>query len=585
VNGSGYVYDSLVRWNGSDLETTFVSGTQLQATLPSSLLAEVSPVEVSVFTPAPGGGQSGVAVFFVTAEGVDVTAYDSGTSTDGSGASAQAGNVSAIARGGNGRIVAAEYSQNPGGEPGFVSAGIFFDIYLSLGNTFDEVQGEVCNTETGTIAYWWDNSNWMEVSDQSYDSQSGCISIDIDDTATPSITDLTGTPFALADGSPAMTADLASQDVQYSDGIIPVTFAATDIGETSIVETRWTAEDGTENDGLPEGLFLTPASCSQPGDSTLTTCEWMLAGAANIAAGIYEIKISAADAAGSTSEVIVTLVVSPEETSTSFHGGNPVAVQVSGLGGDSGPFTFDLSMRELIPDEGTDPFPGDIVLAQAAVALVPVGPGSTVEPTSCTSDVTGTGYDATLRLSCNFDQVPVNTYAAVVEVQDGYYQTAAEDVLTVYDPTLGYASGGGWFYWPGTDHKTSFGFTMEYNNKGTNVKGSLLLIRHLPNGTYRVKSNALYGLALGENPDEQLGWASFNGKATYSEPGWAEAEGNHEFVLYVEDQNEPGSGTDRIWLQVKDKDGATILSISMDEPAATKAMDIQDGNIVVTHGG
>lgn len=42
------------------------------------------------------------------------------------------------------------------------------------------------------------------------------------------------------------------------------------------------------------------------------------------------------------------------------------------------------------------------------------------------------------------------------------------------------------------------------------VQGSLLLIRHLPDGSiYRVKSNALYGLAL-SGPEAAFGWASFS---------------------------------------------------------------------------
>lgn len=73
------------------------------------------------------------------------------------------------------------------------------------------------------------------------------------------------------------------------------------------------------------------------------------------------------------------------------------------------------------------------------------------------------------------------------------------------------------------------------------------MIRHLSDGTvFRVKSNALDGLAVGEDKDpetgETFGWSSFSGKATYLEPGWPEPVGNHKFVAYVEDRNEPGSG-------------------------------------------
>jgi hypothetical protein len=46
---------------------------------------------------------------------------------------------------------------------------------------------------------------------------------------------------------------------------------------------------------------------------------------------------------------------------------------------------------------------------------------------------------------------------------------------------------------------------MKYNKKGNKVQGSFLLIRHIPDGTkYRVKSNAVDGLALG---GDDMRWA------------------------------------------------------------------------------
>jgi hypothetical protein len=124
---------------------------------------------------------------------------------------------------------------------------------------------------------------------------------------------------------------------------------------------------------------------------------------------------------------------------------------------------------------------------------------------------------------------------------------------------------------------------MSYNKKATNVKGNLVLIRHLRDDTiYRVKSNALYGLALGEG--DGFGWASFSGKATYQDPSMIEPEGNHEFIIYVEDWNEPGSGIDRVWLEVHDKDGIVIDKMSMPRSAGEHTVPIGGGNIVVPHG-
>jgi hypothetical protein len=69
VNGSGFVFGSFVQWNGMNVPTTLVSPTQLTAVLPSSLFLQFSPfdsggtAEITVLSPAPGGGTSAALVF------------------------------------------------------------------------------------------------------------------------------------------------------------------------------------------------------------------------------------------------------------------------------------------------------------------------------------------------------------------------------------------------------------------------------------------------------------------------------------------------------------------------------------------
>jgi len=67
VNGSAYTNTSVVRWNGADRVTTFISATQLQAIITLTDLASDGTANVSVFTPAPGGGLSGNQVFTILA--------------------------------------------------------------------------------------------------------------------------------------------------------------------------------------------------------------------------------------------------------------------------------------------------------------------------------------------------------------------------------------------------------------------------------------------------------------------------------------------------------------------------------------
>ena len=58
ITGSRFVPGSLVRVNGSSRATTFVSRTQLQASIPASDLTTVGDLPITVFTPQPGGGTS-----------------------------------------------------------------------------------------------------------------------------------------------------------------------------------------------------------------------------------------------------------------------------------------------------------------------------------------------------------------------------------------------------------------------------------------------------------------------------------------------------------------------------------------------
>ena len=59
--------------------------------------------------------------------------------------------------------------------------------------------------------------------------------------------------------------------------------------------------------------------------------------------------------------------------------------------------------------------------------------------------------------------------------------------------------------------------------------------------------------------------------------------GNHEFTAYVEDNNDPGNGVDRVWLETRDKHGMVIPDLSIMEPAVSEALEINGGNIVVPH--
>jgi serine protease len=69
VNGSNFVSNSAVQWNGLVRSTTFVSFTQLTASILASDIATAGTAAVTVVNPAPGGGTSGSTTFTISTGG------------------------------------------------------------------------------------------------------------------------------------------------------------------------------------------------------------------------------------------------------------------------------------------------------------------------------------------------------------------------------------------------------------------------------------------------------------------------------------------------------------------------------------
>jgi len=373
--------------------------------------------------------------------------------------------------------------------------------------------------------------------------------------------------------APTTTAVSAPGAVQYSDKVnLSATVSAASLsGLTGSVEFFM---NGTSQGSSP---------INTSGVATLSPQVLLGASASNypVSAKFTSTSTNFQDSPVSATQ---SLTVTTEDATVTYGAGNPEAAPVLSPGGSSGPFSISVAVAETSPEPngGGLAMPGDINKADVSITLTPVGPGAPPTPTSCTSSVSS----STKTFTCNFNAVAVNTYSVVASVTGNYYKGFWEDVVTVYDPSLGFTTGGGTIAWPGTGDKTNFGYTMKYNKNLTNVQGSLLLIRHLPDGSiYRVKSNSVGGLSIGQGQDPNVptGWASFTGKATYLQPGWADPVGNYSFIVYVEDRNQPGTGFDRFWLQVKDGGGSLVGALSISPDGPTNAQGLTGGNIVVPH--
>ena len=66
VNGTGFVSNSVVNWNGSPRSTQFISDQQLTVTINASDITTAGTGSVTVVNPTPGGGSSNVGFFQLT---------------------------------------------------------------------------------------------------------------------------------------------------------------------------------------------------------------------------------------------------------------------------------------------------------------------------------------------------------------------------------------------------------------------------------------------------------------------------------------------------------------------------------------
>jgi hypothetical protein len=219
---------------------------------------------------------------------------------------------------------------------------------------------------------------------------------------------------------------------------------------------------------------------------------------------------------------------------------NPVAVKVNSAGGTAGPITVCADIAE-----AADGQLGDISNAQpVAFGFAPVGPGSA--PAQSAVTYTGGGTGGTLQACVTLSNVAVNVYDVTVNVGGNYYTGTGGTVLAVFDPSLGFVTGGGTIVRDGVT--ATFGFNVKYLKNGT-AQGSLLYVEHQPGGIVKLKSNVMQTLSIAGPTGIILGKATLNGV------------GNYGFRATAIDNGETGA-TDQFGLQVTAPSGAAVPSLS-----------------------
>ena len=290
LNGSGFVEGATVLWNGATRATTFISAGQLQAAIPSADLVlsgqDIATVPVTVQNPnlaastpqafAIVSANVGTVQSQVAGAGQTATANAPPPSTTEAGLTASLNNSSGsqpVA------VTAATYGSNPGSGTTFNAGSSYLDIKVSgatANNTMTSyfyypatVTG---SAETALALLYYTGSAWVTVRSSgglapvkaTTDNLDGTTSggrftVLFDSTSTPSITQLTGTPFALA-------LDTTPPVITCPTNIVTVTDPGLSTARVTFAPTA------TDNSGAATVVCNPPSGAAFPFGVTTVNC-------------------------------------------------------------------------------------------------------------------------------------------------------------------------------------------------------------------------------------------------------------------------------------------------------------------------
>lgn len=285
--GSQYVAKTYYALDNPACSATNVAACQ-------TYIDDIPPVRIFVNT----NGLHTLTYFSVDTEGVDeavqtksfavtltyagVTAASLGSGTNptatAGGAAGAAGSVS-VSSTGTGVVGAAVYGSNPAGAPVFNSSGAYVDVIVA-GSGLSSLTIIDCNLSGGNSVYWYTGTAWALVSNQMYDAKTGCVTITVDSTTRPTVSELTGTVIA-AGSPPTTTAVATTADVKpYTAGTwtkqsVTVAFTCTANATPTGPVTRASdgqnqSASGTCTDGLGQQTTTTFTGINV--DKTPPTC-------------------------------------------------------------------------------------------------------------------------------------------------------------------------------------------------------------------------------------------------------------------------------------------------------------------------
>lgn len=325
--------------------------------------------------------------------------------------------------------------------------------------------------------------------------------------------------------------------------------------------------------GTPVGSGV---SLSADGATTLVPNTYLPGGAYSVTASFTSSNANFSNAVAAAKSLTIT----KENASITSASGNVGAIPVS---------QTSVSLTFTVKETTPEPSPSPDTYSQAAAGeinnvtgltakLIGVAGSASYNGTcSAAASAAGLGYNGARVFTCVFSSggtpFDVDAYTIDLDAVSSHYTASDEDVISVYDPSLGFVTGGGKF----TDSdgtRVSFGMSFTYTGKGkTGFRGGWVVVKHLADGgVCRVKSNSMSAPAVNGTT------ASLSGKTNYTcvdANGVTTASaGNISAVGYVEDNGTSGAGQDKFWIDA-------YGTLKMPSPAVSNAKTLSGGNIQV----
>ena len=318
----------------------------------------------------------------------------------GSGAGT-AGSLNAAASGA-GTVALAQYSSDPETTTPPTAVNAYFDVFVPASSSFSSVQVTDCNLAGGSVVYYYNDttSQWTEVSGQTYNASTGCVTFTLGTSSSPDLTQLSGTVFGAQDVPPSLTVP-GDQTVAYH-GALSLSVSATDPQPNPLTLSAT---------GLPAGLTFTD---NGNGTGTVT-------GKVTGAPGTYPVTFTASDGVVATTAQM-TITVTQAGTTLTYTGSSLIA--------NNRPATLSAVLEE---DGGSAPGP------DGQTVTLTLGSGSNAQ--SCRGQATSDGW-----VSCEVASVnqPLGNQPVTASFGgDSYYTASATNSQQAL--VFGYLPAGGGF--------------------------------------------------------------------------------------------------------------------------------------------